>query len=121
GEEEQPVLEQRTGEPTVHLGEVRPVAAAADVGRRELRRVFMFEDTILGVAAHPFRFEGQLHAAMELVAAGTDGRVDDAAGAATEFDRITAGLDLELVEESERRGGTALAPVDVGDVQAIDV
>jgi len=78
-------------------------------------------DAVLLLAAQAFRLERCLQAAMELVAARTHGSVDHAAGAAPELDRVAARLDLELVEEAERGGRIALAPVDVGDVQAVDV
>src|SRR5690606_11216032 len=114
GEHEQAVAHDRARRPDVGLGEAAAVVAGAHV------------DAAVGVevvvaAALPGRgLEGQLDAALELVATRAGHGVDDAAGAAPELDRIAAGLDLELAEERERRGREAVAAVEVGDVQAVD-
>lgn len=121
GEQEQLVLHDRSGSPDVGLAEGAPVLAGAVIDRHRIAvRIGVVEQVIIGRRAPGFRLEGHFDTALELVAARARHRIDHATGTATEFHRVTAGLDLEFLEERERRSGEALATVEVGDVQAID-
>src|SRR5690606_15753039 len=121
GEQEQAVADERTGRPHVGLGEAAAITAAAvDRGGSGAVGVLAGDDAIPAGGLPRFRLERQLHAAFELVAARARDRVDHAAGGTAELDRVAAGLDLVLLEERERRGGIALAAVEVGDVEAVD-
>uniref|UniRef100_A0A914YIC1 Uncharacterized protein n=1 Tax=Panagrolaimus superbus TaxID=310955 RepID=A0A914YIC1_9BILA len=63
---------------------------------------------------------GDFNAAFELVAARTGHCIDHATGGAAELDRVATGLDLEFLEEGERRGAEATTGIHVGDIQAVD-
>src|SRR5690606_25261861 len=94
GEQEQAVVDQRAGGPDVALDQAAAVAAGAVVHRHRVAgAVHVVEAVVLGGGAERLRLEGELHAAAHLVAAGAGDRVDHAAGAAPELDRVAAGLD----------------------------
>src|SRR5690606_9467307 len=118
-EQEQAVADQGTRSPDIGLVEAAAVAAApVDRGGGGAVRVFAGDDPVLARSLPRVGFEGQLDATFELVASRAGHCVDHAAGGAAELDRIATGLDLVFLEEREWCGGIALAPVEIGDVEA---
>ena len=116
-EDEEPVPDQRAGRPQVGLVEAEFIAA----GVADVADLAVGIEVVLALGSPRRRLDQHLHAAVEFVAARTGHGVDHAAGGAAEFGRVAAGLDLHFLEEVEGHRGKALAPVRVGDVEAIDV
>ena len=117
GEQEQAVLDDRPRRPSIQLGKALHVAARARINVAPDR---VGIEVVLCLCTEGSRFERELESGLEFVAPGSGYGIDHAAGAAAELDRITAGLDLEFLEERERRGGKTLAAIEVGDVQPVD-
>ncbi|MNV01655.1 hypothetical protein D3C71_918630 [compost metagenome] len=116
-EEEQLVLHDRAGGPHIGLGQRGAIATGAIA----LVNGAIAVEMILPIRRPCRRLHGDLHAALELIAARTGDGIDDATGAAAELGRVATGLDLELFIEIEGNLGETLATVRIGDVQAVDV
>ena len=95
-EEKQLVLHERAGCKQVELGQRVLVLARCDVA------VAVGVVVVLGGGLQGGRFSRQLGAVMEFIGARAGHGIDHATGAATEFDGITASLDLKLLVERER-------------------
>jgi hypothetical protein len=108
-EEEQMVLHQRARRVQVEAAAVEFVVARDAV------------DVVALFGLEGVGLPHQFGAVLEVVAARLGHRIDHAAGGTAEFDRVTAGLDLEFLEERERHRRETDAVVEVGDVEAVDV